>query len=140
MTDSPDEPVMMRQYIADIARYRTTTDEEDRQLLRAIERGNAARVELGGRGPGSRSPVSEGLHAQIAEGEDAARRLVWSKLVFVVEIAETYESTGRSLLELVQNGNLGLMRAIESFDWRTQASFRDHIEAAVRDAIAPSAP
>src|SRR5262245_5752003 len=140
MTESPDEAVTMRQYIADIARYPTMSDEDDRRLLRAIERGNAARGELVGRGPGSGSPVSEGLHAQIAEGEDAERRLIRSKLLFVVEIAETYEPTGRSLLELVQNGNLGLMRAVESFDWRTQASFRDHIEAAVRDAIAPSAP
>jgi RNA polymerase primary sigma factor len=137
MTDSPDE-ALMRQYIADIARYPTMTDEEERQLLRAIERGAAARGKLLDLRPGSRSPTSEDLGAQIDEGEEVERRLVHSKLRFVFEIAKTYEPTGRTLLDLVQNGNLGLMRAIESFDWRTPTSFRDHIEAAVRDAIAPS--
>ncbi len=139
MTDSPDE-ALMRQYIADIAQYPTLTDEEERQLLRAIERGAAARSELRGLGPGSRSPVGKGLSARIAEGEEAERRLTRSELRFVVEIAETYEPSGRSLLELVQEGNLGLMRAIESFDWRVPTSFRDHIEAAVREAITPSDP
>lgn len=139
MTHSPDEAVM-RQYIADIAQYPRLTDEEERQLLRAIERGAAARRELRGLGPGSRSPVSRDLGAQIAEGEEAERRLTQSELRFVVDIAETYEPTGRSFLELVQEGNLGLMRAIDSFDWRAPTSFRDHIEAAVRDAIAPSDP
>jgi len=137
MTDTPDE-ALMRQYIADIARYPTLTDEEERLFLRAIERGAAARGKLRDLGPGSRSPASEELRAQIDEGEEAERRLVQSKLRFVFEIAKTYEPIGRSLLGLVQDGNLGLMRGIESFDWRTPTSLRDHIEAAVRDAIATS--
>jgi RNA polymerase primary sigma factor len=137
MTDSPDE-ALMRQYIADIARYPTMTDEEERQLLRAIKRGAGARGKLLDLGPGSRSPASEDLRAQIVEGEEAERRLIQSKLRFVFEIAKTYEATGRFLLGLVQDGNLGLMRAIESFDWRTSTSFRDHVESAVRDAVAPS--
>ena len=139
MTDSPDE-ALMRQYIADIARYPTMTDEEERQLLRAIERGAAARGKLLDLGPGSRSPASEDLGAQIGEGEEAERRLVQSKLRLVVEIAKTYEPTGRTLLSLVQNGNFGLLRAIESFDCRTRSSFRGHVEAAVREAIASSGP
>ena len=139
MTESADEAVM-RQYLADIAPYPTMTDGDERQLLRRIARGAAARDELMGLGPGTPSSVREYLRAQVAEGEEAQRRLTLSNLRFVVEIAKTYEPTGRSLVGLVQNGNLGLLRAIESFDWRAESTFRDHIEAAVRNAIAASEP
>src|SRR5215471_460616 len=125
MTESDDEATM-RQYIADIAPYPTIGDEDARQLLRAIERGAAAREELAGFGLGSRSSASEDLRAQVGEGEEAQRKLTLSNLRFVVEIATTYAPTGRSLVGLVQEGNLGLLRAVESFDWRTQSSFRDH--------------
>jgi RNA polymerase primary sigma factor len=137
MTESSDAAVM-RQYIADIAQYPAMTDGDQRQLHRAIEQGAAARDELMDLGPGSPQSVREDLRAQAAAGETAQRRLTRSNLQFVVEIAKTYEPTGRPLVELVQSGNLGLLRAIEAFDRRQRRSFRDHIEATVRDAIASS--
>jgi RNA polymerase primary sigma factor len=71
-----------------------------------------------------------------AEGDEAARqRLVRSNLRLVVSIARRYEGHGLDLLDLIQEGNLGLMRAAERFDWRRDVKFATYATWPIRRTI-----
>jgi RNA polymerase primary sigma factor len=79
--------------------------------------------------------------AQTGEqAESAKRRLLESRLSLVLPIAERYASSGLSMLDLIQEGNLGLMRALENFSESGLNDFSAHasscIEAAISNAIA----
>jgi DNA-directed RNA polymerase sigma subunit (sigma70/sigma32) len=130
----------MGQYRADIAQYPSLTSDQELRLLQAIERGLAARDQLEALGPGSSPAVSRELRDEVDEGREAQRTLTLSNLQLVVEIARTHQPPGRSPLGVVQDGNAGLPRGIETFDWRTGRSFHDHIASAVRNAIASGGP
>ena len=75
-------------------------------------------------------------------GEDANRRLVENYLYLVLPIAERHSSSGLSTLELIQEGNLGLFRAVEKFSGTRVNNFSSfaapYIEGFISDAIARS--
>ena len=72
----------------------------------------------------------------IEKGDDAATvRMVSSNLRLVVSIARRYRSTGIPLLDLIQEGNLGLLRAVEKFDWRKGFKFSTYATWWIRQAI-----
>ncbi len=84
------------------------------------------------------------LFGQLRRGDDpdetAERRLIESRLALVVEIAARYSAFGTPTLELLQEGNLGLMKAVQTFAANPTDDFTAHasalIEAAIRQAIA----
>ncbi len=63
------------------------------------------------------------------------RTLVEASLYLVVEIAERFVSSGRSLLDLIESGNVGLIRAVESFQPDSAVSFSAHAAALIESAI-----
>jgi RNA polymerase nonessential primary-like sigma factor len=70
-----------------------------------------------------------------AWSEAARKRLIEGSLRAVVMIAEEYRDQGLSLRELLEAGNVGLVRAVHDFDWRRSSEFQGHTTAAIRDAI-----
>jgi RNA polymerase nonessential primary-like sigma factor len=70
-----------------------------------------------------------------AGDEGAKRRLVESNLRLVVAFARRYEGMGLDLLDLIQEGNLGLMAAVETYDWRRGTRFATHARWPIRRSI-----
>ncbi|MHB8295693.1 MAG: sigma-70 family RNA polymerase sigma factor [Acidimicrobiales bacterium] len=129
-----DDQDMVRLYLSDIGRYPLLTKDDETRLAQVIEQGARARERLGsGAGiPAAERTVLEGL---ARAGEDAERAFVQSNLRLVVSIAKRYQSSGLPLLDLVQEGNLGLMHAVGKFDWRKGFKFSTYATWWVRQAI-----
>jgi RNA polymerase primary sigma factor len=80
------------------------------------------------------------LAQAIEAGDDAARRtMIESNLRLVVTIARRFSATGLPIGDLVQEGNLGLLRAVEKFDWRLGFKFSTYATWWIRQAIARGA-
>lgn len=71
----------------------------------------------------------------MAEGERARRRFVEANLLLVVSVAKRYRRPGVDLLDLIQAGNIGLLRAVEGFDWRLGNKFSTYATWWVRQAV-----
>jgi DNA-directed RNA polymerase sigma subunit (sigma70/sigma32) len=67
--------------------------------------------------------------------ENVARRLIESHLMLVVNIAEKHSASGAPLLDLIQEGNIGLMNAVRSFAERPIGDFTAHATACIEDAV-----
>jgi RNA polymerase sigma factor (sigma-70 family) len=82
-----------------------------------------------------RMPVAAGVSATITEGDAARRRFIQSNLRLVVSVARRYQSSGVGILDLIQEGNIGLMRAVEKFDHRRGFKFSTYATWWIRQAI-----
>ncbi|MBI4319827.1 MAG: RNA polymerase sigma factor RpoD [Chloroflexi bacterium] len=107
-----EDPV--RQYLREIGQVPLLTRDEEVQLATQLLYGQQARARLARLLPGS--PEWPLLEAEVTRGELARRRLIEANLRLVVSIAKKYVGRGLSLLDLIQEGNFGLMRAIVKFD------------------------
>jgi RNA polymerase primary sigma factor len=131
---SVSDPVRM--YLNEIGRYRLLTPQEEVELSMAMEQGVEAvrRLEKDELSAESRSI----LEATVRRGDAAEKRLTESNLRLVVSIARRYVGRGMALLDLVQEGNLGLMRAVERFDYRRGFRFSTYATWWIRQAITRS--
>jgi RNA polymerase sigma factor (sigma-70 family) len=125
---------LVRLYLTDIGRYPLLTRADEVRLAQEIESGNAARDALIG-GGGTTAAEEDELCRLIACGDAAVRMLVQSNLRWVVSIAKKFQSSGVPLLDLIQEGNLGLMHAVEKFDWRRGFKFSTYSTWWIRQAI-----
>ncbi len=113
-----DEEDLVRLYLTDIGQYPLLTKDDEVRLAKAIEAGNEARLHLEREGTSLPQARRRELRRVNAEGVNAQRTFVQSNLRLVVSIAKKYQASGLPLLDLIQEGNLGLMHAVEKFDWR----------------------
>ena len=128
-----DDEDLVRMYLSDIGQYSLLTKDDEVRLAQAIENGVAAATELEATQP---TPARKReLRKLVREGEDAERTFVQANLRLVVSIAKKYQASGLPLLDLVQEGNLGLMHAVEKFDWRKGFKFSTYATWWIRQAI-----
>jgi len=131
-----DEEDLVRLYLTDIGQYPLLTKDDEVRLAQAIETGNDARGELDGTHSKYVTPTRRReLKRAIKAGADAQQTFVQSNLRLVVSIAKKYQASGLPLLDLIQEGNLGLMHAVEKFDWRKGFKFSTYATWWIRQAI-----
>jgi len=117
-------------YLNDIGKVPLLTAEDERELSRVIEAGREAAEQLAG---GKRGAA---LKAAVAAAADAKDRFIRSNLRLVVSIARRYPlPQGMDLLDLIQEGNLGLEHAVDKFDWRRGFKFSTYATFWIRQAI-----
>jgi RNA polymerase sigma factor (sigma-70 family) len=110
------------------------TAEEETTLAKDIEAGRDAADRLAsGRIRSERT--KKRLHDEIHDGDRARRRFILANLRLVVSIAKKYQGQGLPLLDLVQEGTIGLMRAVELFDWRRGFKFSTYATWWIRQAV-----
>ncbi len=129
----PDED-LVRLYLNDVGKYALLTKVDEVRLAQTVEVGRDARAELSGSLKLTPSRQRE-LQRLIRHGEDATETFVKANLRLVVSIAKRYQAVEIPLLDLVQEGNLGLMHAVEKFDWRKGFKFSTYATWWIRQAI-----
>ena len=127
------EEDLVRLYLDSIGKYPLLTKEDEWRLSRVIEEGNQAAQELAELGP--RSARRRELARKVKRGEAAREEFVNSNLRLVVSIAKRYQSSDLPLLDLVQEGNLGLIHAVSKFDWRKGFKFSTYATWWIKQAI-----
>jgi RNA polymerase primary sigma factor len=124
-----DDPVRM--YLKEIGRVNLLTPEEEIDLATRMTTGNLAierlekirgQIKATGISVASEEEMSD-LHRQEQEGEAAKQRLAEANLRLVVSIAKRYVGRGMLFLDLIQEGNLGLIKAVEKFDYTKDTNF-----------------
>ncbi|WP_420640228.1 sigma-70 family RNA polymerase sigma factor [Candidatus Poriferisocius sp.] len=118
------------QYLNAIGLVPLLSKDDERELSQAIERGREAQARLDAGESNSR------LRAQVREAAKAKDRFIRANLRLVVSLAKKYPlPTGMELLDLIQEGNLGLDRAVEKFDWRKGFKFSTYATFWIRQSI-----
>jgi RNA polymerase primary sigma factor len=122
-------------YLKEMARVPLLTTEEEVDLAKRLESGNNARAELM-RLDGSASPeMTAALEALIEDGKLARDHLIKANTRLVVSIAKKYMGRGVHFLDLIQEGNLGLMKAVEKFDYTRGYRFSTYATWWIRQTI-----
>ena len=128
----------MRRYLEEIRAVPLLTGVEEDDLAAAIRSGvEAAAVLAEAEASGRRLPADERrrLRNDVKVGAEARDRFVQANLRLVVWVARRYRNAGLPLADLVQEGNLGLMRAVESFDHRKGFTFSTYATWWIRQRI-----
>ncbi|MHB0877910.1 MAG: RNA polymerase sigma factor RpoD [Anaerolineae bacterium] len=120
-------------YLKEISRVPLLTAEQEVDLAQKTEGGVDAQQRLD-RGQYGEGEV-ETLEAVVREGERARKHLIEANFRLVVSIAKKYVGRGVSFLDLIQEGNIGLIRAVEKFDWRRGFKFSTYSTWWIRQAI-----
>ncbi|MFR0353142.1 sigma-70 family RNA polymerase sigma factor [Streptomyces sediminimaris] len=125
-------------YLDEIARTPLLDAAKEVELSQVIEAGVFARQVLDGYEESKTEATREELEALVAEGERAKDIFIRSNLRLVVAVARRYPRSGLPLLDLIQEGNAGLVRAVEKFDYRKGFKFSTYATWWIRQAITRS--
>ena len=126
----------VRMYLREIGQVDLLTGDDERRLAQIIEAGQLAAQRID---EGVDDPVEvRRLMREVSRGERAKSELTQANLRLVVSIAKRYSGRGMQLLDLIQEGNLGLMRAVEKFDHTKGFKFSTYATWWIRQAITRS--
>ena len=141
---SVNDPV--RQYLQEIGRHRLLTAEEEVAIAKRIRAGQEAEKQVRELVGDDKMPIKEALELLpedkrrelepiIEDGLKAQQELSNSNLRLVVSVAKRYIGRGMSFLDLIQEGNLGLLRAVQKFDYRLGYKFSTYATWWIRQSI-----
>lgn len=141
-TDAPDHDDLVRRYLTDMGAFRRLTFAEEVALAKKIDQGRCARR----RKPStSKAPVlaqtekisdEQGTRwTDELDPDEARAHMIRANLRLVVSIAKQFSGRGLSLLDLIQEGNLGLMKAVDRFDWRRGCRFGTYASWWIKQSI-----
>ncbi len=122
-------------YLKEMARVPLLSTEEEVDLARRLEQGNLAAEKLGCLAEEDPAREREGIEAMIEDGRQAREHLIKANTRLVVSIAKKYMGQGVPFLDLIQEGNLGLMKAVEKFDYRRGYRFSTYATWWIRQTI-----
>ena len=125
---------LVRIYLREIGRVPLLTAEDEVELAKSIEAGLFADEKMRGGFPLQGAEVAD-LQLLVAEGDRSKQRLIEANLRLVVSIAKRYIGRGLVFLDLIQEGNLGLIRAVEKFDYTRGYKFSTYATWWIRQAI-----
>ncbi len=128
-----NDPVRM--YLKEIGKVPLLTAAEEVTLAKKIEAGEEASARLHEPGVKFAREEKRQLHRTEQEGLNAKKKVVEANLRLVVSIAKRYVGRGMLFLDLIQEGNLGLIRAVEKFDYRKGYKFSTYATWWIRQAI-----
>jgi RNA polymerase primary sigma factor len=121
-------------YFREVTDHPLLTAEEERELALRMARGREAARRLA-RGGSLPSDVRRRLERLVDEGRQAREKLITSNFRLVISVAKKYQGLGVPLLDLIQEGNLGLMKAVERFDPGRGRRFSTYATWWIRQAI-----
>jgi len=120
-------------YLREIGQVPLLTAAEEVALARMIEKGEIAQKAL------NSTELSlfevDPLNADVRRGDQARRRLTEANLRLVVSVAKKYMGRGMSLLDMIEEGNIGLIRAVDKFDYRRGYKFSTYATWWIRQAV-----
>jgi RNA polymerase sigma factor (sigma-70 family) len=121
-------------YLESVSTHDLLTAEDEVRLARVIERGQNAEQELAGDADIA-TEERVVLVRYVRQADHAKQQFIRCNLRLVISIAKRYTGRGLDLLDLIQEGNLGLIRAVEKFDWRKGFKFSTYATWWIRQAI-----
>lgn len=132
--DNNDSETPTKTYFREISRIPLLTAEEERELAIAYETGRNASTALGSDQPPDRETRVR-LEDEMSKGEAARQRMIESNLRLVVAVANKYTGRGVPILDLIQEGNIGLSRAVDRFDYRKGFRFSTYAYWWIRQGV-----
>jgi RNA polymerase primary sigma factor len=128
---------LVRVYLREIGRVSLLTAADEVDLAKRVEAGvfAAERLEQLERDSALSAELRRDLLAVVGDGQRAKQRLIESNLRLVVSIAKRYAGRGLPFLDLIQEGNLGLIRAVEKFDYTRGFKFSTYASWWIRQAV-----
>jgi RNA polymerase sigma factor (sigma-70 family) len=128
------EEDLVRLYLDEVGRYQLLTKDDEARLGQLVQAGQEAQAALDS--SAALSPAERRRHQRgVRAGDEAADTFVKANLRLVVSVASKYQWSGLPLLDLIQEGNLGLIHAVEKFDWRKGFKFSTYATWWIRQAI-----
>ena len=121
-------------YMEGLGRWELLTKDDEARLAALIEEGTAAGALLAS-GEKLSAEQRRTARAQVRAGQEATEQFIHANLRLVISIARRYQSSGMPLADLIQEGNLGLMHAVEKFDWRKGFKFSTYATWWIKQAI-----
>jgi len=128
----------VRMYLKEIGRVGLLNADDERRMAQDIEAGNFAAVEIDERDAELEPADRRRLMRAVQAGQQAKSDLIQANLRLVVSIAKRYSGRGMLFLDLIQEGNLGLMRAVDKFDYSKGFKFSTYATWWIRQAITRS--
>lgn len=118
-------------YLAEVTRHRLLTAQEEIAFSRLVIGGQEAAARMPDAAPEEREQLQE----LVRQGQEGHRRLVEANLRLVISVARRYQGMGLALLDLVQEGNIGLYRAANRYDYRRGFRFTTYAYWWIRQGI-----